>query len=341
MQSSRLNNPVSRRTVLAAAGASALAWSAHADERAVVGHVVREDPALDALVEAGAPVEKLRDGFVWAEGPVWIGGAYGYLLASDARGNAIRRWSGKEGGSDWLAPSGWQGAPDPALSEPGTNGLCLGRGGIVCADSGSRGVALIDLKTKAKTVLCSHFEGKRFNSPNDVVVGPDGAAYFTDPPYGLKDRMNSPLREMDYSGVFRVGPDNVVSVIDRTLSPNGIGLSPDGRTLYVTNKSQWLAISLDAQGRPTDKRALITADAAMVGGDGMRVDSAGNLWVSSLIGICIYSPQGKRLGVIQADQTQSNCEFGADGYLYITSHSRLLRVKVKARKLVWPVRSKA
>jgi gluconolactonase len=317
--------------------ASSLAASARADDWPVVGTVERLDPALDALVEADTPVHKLMEGYNWAEGPVWVGGPEGYLLSSDARGNAIRRWNASDGGSDWLRPSGWQGAPDPGLGEPGTNGLCLGRGGIVCADSGSRGVAVLDLKTKQKTVLCSHFEGKRFNSPNDVVLGPDGAIYFTDPPYGLKDRAASPLREMDYMGVFRIGTDNTVTVIDRTLAPNGIGLSPDGRTLYATDRDKWLAITLDEKGRPTDKRVLITASEAMRGGDGMRVDSTGHLWCSSKVGICIFSPEGKHLGIIHADDTESNCDFGADGYLYITSHTRLLRVKVKARKLLWPV----
>ena len=328
---------LSRRAVLAGVAAGAFASGAHAADRPIVGHVQRLDPALDALVEADAPVEKLMDGYSWAEGPVWVGGPEGFLLSSDVRANVIFRWSERDGGSQWLRPSGFAGGTDPGLVEPGTNGLCLGRGGIVCADSGSRSVAVIDLKTKKKTVLCTHFEGKRFNSPNDVVLGPDGSIYFTDPPYGLTGRTASPLREMDYMGVFRIAPDNTVTVIDRTLDPNGIGLSPDGRTLYVTNRDQWLAIALDSNGRPTDKRVFFTATPAMRGGDGMRVDSAGNLWCSSKVGICIFSPEGKHLGVIQADDTQSNCDFAANGHLYITSHSRLLRVKVKSRKLLWPI----
>jgi gluconolactonase len=328
----------SRRAMLAGLAVAGLATkSARAADRAVVGHVERLDPALDALIDADAPVEKLMDGYSWAEGPVWVGGPDGYLLSSDVRGNVIRRWSEADGGSDWLRPGGFAGGTDPGLAEPGTNGLCLGRGGIVCADSGSRGVSVIDLKTKQKTMLCTHFEGKRFNSPNDVVLGPDGAIYFTDPPYGLTGRTASPLREMDYMGVFRIGTDNTVTAIDLTLDPNGIGLSPDGQTLYVTDKDKWLAITLDPRGRPTDKRVLVTASPAMRGGDGMRVDSAGNLWCSSKIGICIFAPDGKMLGVIHADDTESNCDFGADGHLYITSRSRLLRVKVKSRKLLWPV----
>ena len=321
----------SRRAIMAGAAASALAAaSAHAADRPIVGHVQRLDPALDALVQADAPVEKLMDGYSWAEGPVWVGGPDGYLLSSDVRANIIYRWSEQDGGSQWLKPSGFSGGTDPGLVEPGTNGLCLGRGGIVCADSGSRGVSVIDLKTKKKTMLCTHFEGKRFNSPNDVVLGPDGSIYFTDPPYGLTGRTASPLREMDYMGVFRIAPDNTVTVIDRTLDPNGIGLSPDGRTLYVTNKDQWLAITLDAQGRPTDKRVFFTATPAMRGGDGMRVDSAGNLWCSSKIGICIFSPEGKHLGTIRAPEQATNVGFGdADKKtLYIAARTGIYKIRV-------------
>ena len=331
----------SRRAVLAGTAASAFAVNARAADRPIVGHVQRLDPALDALVEPDAPVEQVMDGYSWGEGPVWIGGPDGYLLSSDVRANVIFRWSERDGGSEWLKPSGFAGGTDPGLGEPGTNGLCLGRGAVVCADSGSRAVAVIDLKTKTKTVLCNHFEGKRFNTPNDVVLGPDGSIYFTDPPFGLAGRAASPLREMDYMGVFRIAPDNTVTVIDRTLVPNGIGLSPDGRTLYVTNRGQWMAITLDANGRPTDKRVFITATPAMRGGDGMRVDSAGNLWCSTQIGICIFSPEGQHLGVIQVDDAETNCDFAADGHLYITSRNRLLRVKVKSRKLLWPIWRKA
>lgn len=326
----------SRRAVLAGA-ACAVTVSAFAAERPVVGHVERMDPALDALVEADAPVETLVDGYVGGEGPVWVGGADGYLLSTDAQANVLFRWSERDGGSQWLRPAGWVGPPDPALANPGISGMCLGRGGVVYADGGTRTVGVIDLKTRKKTVLSSHFEGKRFNSPNDVVLGPDGSIYFTDPPYGLTGFTGSPLREMDYAGVFRIAPDNTVTVVDSTLDPNGIAMGPDGRTLYVTDNDKWLAITLDAHGRPIDKRVFFKATAAMRREDGMRMDGAGNLWCSSLIGICIISPEGKLLGAIHANDSERNCEFGADGHLYITARTQLLRVKVKAKKLLWPV----
>ena len=106
------------------------------------------------------------------------------------------------------------------------------RGGLMVADQGNRAIAIIDLKTKQKTQLADRFEGKRFNSPNDMVLHPNGMIFFTDPPFGLNNVFNSPDRELDYTGVFRLNPDNTVTLIDKTLRPNGIGLSPDGSKLY-------------------------------------------------------------------------------------------------------------
>lgn len=328
---------LSRRGALAGLALSLPAARAFAAETAfpVVGKVERLDPALDALIDADAVVEKVLDGFVWSEGPVWVGGPNGHVLVSDVRANVIKSWSRAEGGADWLSPSGYAAGPTPGLVEPGTNGLFLGRGGLVVADSGNRGIARIDLKTKTKTMLCRDFEGKRFNSPNDLAVARDGAIYFTDPPYGLKGSWKSSDREMDYTGVFRLSTDNVVTLIDKTVSPNGVGVSPDGRTLYTTDRgSGWVAWTLDAQGRPTDRRQFVDREATKImGGDSLKVDSQGNVWASSRDGISIFNPQGQRLGVVRADDVISNCEIGADGHLYMSSNHRLVRVKVKAKKL--------
>lgn len=318
-------------------GTAALAGLARAQTagRPVVGEVRRLDPALDALIDADAKVEKIVDGVTWSEGPCWVGGADGYLLFSDVPGNVIHRWSDREGQSVWLSPSGYQGHADPAIfREPGTNGLILARGGLVAADCGNRAVALIDLETREKTFLCTHFEGKRFNSPNDLVLGPDGAIFFTDPPYGLTGVHDSPLRELPYTGVFRLAPDNSVSLIDDQVMPNGIGLSPDGRTLYATDRSGWVAWDLDDQGRPGPRRQHVGREASGIeGGDGLKIDSEGFIWASSRDGISIFQGD-RRIGIITSDDVISNCEIGADGWLYMSSNHAIVRVPVKARKLM-------
>ncbi|MBO9706812.1 MAG: SMP-30/gluconolactonase/LRE family protein [Caulobacter sp.] len=301
----------------------------------VVGKVERLDPALDALIDADAPVEQILDGFTWSEGPVWVGGKDGYLLVSDVPGNKIWRWSPSQGGQVWLAPSGYAGPETNSLREAGSNGLILARGGLVVGDSGNRCVSRIDLKTKKKTVLAASFEGKRLNSPNDLVLGRDGAIYFTDPPWGLKGDWASPYRQTDWSGVFRLAPDDSLTLIDKTIEPNGIGLSPDGRTLYATDrKSGWVAWDLDAKGAPTARRQFIDHDATgIAGGDGLKVDRQGNLWASSKDGISIFTPHGRRIGIIRADDVISNCVLADDGHLYMSSNHRVIRVRIKARRL--------
>jgi len=300
----------------------------------VVGKVERLDPALDALVDVDAPVEQVLDGFAWSEGPVWVGGADGHLLVSDVPANRIMRWSPARGGEVWLAPSGYAGPPTGSLREAGANGLILARGGLVVGDSGNRCVARIDLKTRKKTVLAASFEGRRLNSPNDLVLARDGAIYFTDPPWGLKGDWTSPYRQTDYAGVYRLAPDNSLTLIDRTIEPNGVGLSPDGRRLYATDRrSGWVAWELDAHGRPTARRPFADRATGVAGGDGLKVDRGGHLWASSQDGISIFTPAGQRIGIIRADDVISNCELAADGHLYMSSNHRVLRVKVKARKL--------
>lgn len=304
---------------------------------APTAHVEQLDPSLDALIDANAPVEVIMDGYQWAEGPVWIGGADGHLLASDPPQNVIYQWSPKSGGRVWLRPSGYQGPPTPRLREAGSNGLFLGRGGLLVADSGNRCITQIDLDTKTRSVIVDRFEGKRLNSPNDLCVSPvDGSIYFTDPAYGLAGTEKSPDRELDFTGVFRVAPDNSITLIGKYSAPNGIGISPDGRRLYHTDRNQgWVVHELDAQGRSLSSRPFIDCAAQgfkSTSGDGFKVDSMGNIWLSG-DGISIVNPQGKRIGVIRISGPAANCELGADGHLYIAANKHLMRVKVKARKL--------
>lgn len=326
-------NPPSRRDVLWSAGAlAALPLAFEEDAYPTVGGVERLDPALDAVIEPGAQVEKIFDGLIWSEGPVWVGGADGYLLISDVVGNVIYRWSPSEGRSVWRKPAGLESGDASGFRESGTNGLLLARGGLVAADCGNRAVARIDLVSREKTLLCTHYQGKRFNSPNDLVLARDGSIYFTDPPYGLAGVHESPLREMDYTGVFRLAPDNSVSLIDASVMPNGIGLSPDGRTLYATDRSGWVSWSLGADNLPGPRQTYIDRSSGVQGGDGFKFDTEGRLWASSRDGISIFQDR-QRIGIIRSDDVISNCELAADGHLYMSSNHAVVRLKVKASKL--------
>jgi gluconolactonase len=310
-----------------------------AASHASIGTLTALAPAFHDIVAADARIEKIAEGFTWSEGPAWIKDG-GYLLFTDVPENTLYRWSQAEGLSVFLKPSGLANPDAGTVREAGANGLIAEPGGtLLLADSGSRLVARMDLKTRKKTTLASTFEGHRFNSPNDLARHSNGAVFFTDPPYGLVGLDDSPLKEMRTNGVYRIDAGGQVRLIDEDLSfPNGIALSPDERTLYVSNSDParpvWMAYSLDAQGQVTGKRVFGDASDLMGEGiaglpDGMAVSQQGYLFASAPGGVLVMDSAGRRLGRIRTGAAVSNCAFGDDGKtLYMTSHTRLARVRV-------------
>jgi gluconolactonase len=211
---------------------------------------------------------------------------------------------------------------------------------MIFCDTGNRTLARLDLDTGARTNLATHFQGKRFNSPNDLALARAGAIYFTDPPFGLAGMADSPLRELAFAGVFLRTPAGDLHLIDDTLPfPNGVALSADERTLYVTNCTPTAAIvrvyTLDAAGLPTglstffDCTAMISADAPGWP-DGLKLDAAGRLFACGPGGVLVLSPQGELLGRIRAGRAIANCGFGEDGRsLFLTAHDRLARIRLR------------
>ena len=323
--------------VLAASGC---AGNPDAVQSSVPQRLVTYEASFNDRVPATAQVETIAQSFTWSEGPAWVGDADGYLLFTDVPENTLYRWSERDGLGTLLKPSGYDGPPDDRLREAGANGsFTEPEGTVLLADSGSRLLARIDPASRRKTTLIARHEGKRFNSPNDVVRRGDGRIFFTDPPYGLKGLHDSPARELPYSGVYRLDTDGTVHLLDRELRfPNGIGLSPDGRTLYVANSDPehpvWMAYSLDAQGNVTAKRTFADASDLMGPGvaglpDGLCVTRDGDVFASAPGGVVVFQADGKRLGRIETGSAVSNCAFGDDGRtLYLTAHQRVLRLRV-------------
>ncbi|MBJ7320270.1 MAG: SMP-30/gluconolactonase/LRE family protein [Brevundimonas sp.] len=304
----------------------------------MVGLLIIVAIALDRLIAPDARLETLASGFTWSEGPVWIADG-GYLLFSDVPENRIHRWSERDGVSVFMEPSGYDGPDASVFREPGSNGLIAGpRGSILMADHGARAIARVDLATRAKTLLATRYGDARFSSPNDLVQASNGAIFFTDPPYGLKDMDRSPLKETAYNGVYRLDPDGVVTLLDDSLSfPNGIGLSPDQRTLYVAvsdpERPLLLAYDLSRTG-PAMKPRVLMDFSDQVGPsnpglpDGMAVDRAGHLFATGPGGVHVLTPEGRSLGRIDTGGAAANCTFGEDGRsLFITAGDRLLRLR--------------
>ncbi len=303
--------------------------------------IERFDPALDALIAPDATIELLADGFDWTEGPVWHK-AGGYLLFSDIPRNAIHKWKEGLGVSIYMRPAGYSG-PKPFGRELGSNGLTFdAHGELVMADHGNRQVSRVDSVKFTKTSLADRYNGKRLNSPNDVVFSRAGDLFFTDPPYGLWKLNADTAKELDFNGVYRLSTAGVLTLLTRELTfPNGIALSPDERTLYVAvsdpERPIWMAYALQADGTLARGRVFFDGSALAKAGrqglpDGMKVDAAGNVFASGPGGILVFSPHGKHLGTIATGALTANCAFGDDGStLYMTANHTLLRVRLRTK----------
>ncbi len=303
-----------------------------------LGTIERLDPALDALLPRDAVIEKLAEGFDWSEGPVWMPG--GYLLFSDVPMNTIFRWTERGGVSIFFQPSGYSGTT-PRGGEPGSNGLTHDKQGrLIACQHGDRRVARLE---KGKwTSIADRYEGKRFNSPNDVVVRSSGDLYFTDPPYGLVKNIDDPAKEISFQGVYRASRrDGKVTLLTSEVTrPNGIAFSPDERILYVASsdpkKAIWLAFPVKEDGTLGTSRVLldVTSSVGSKKGlpDGLKVDQRGNLWATGPGGVLIIAPDGRHLGTLATGEATANCAWGNDGStLYITADMYLCRVRTKVK----------
>jgi len=308
---------------------------------AYVGSIERLDPALDSLIAADSKIEQLADGFEWSEGPVWRARGR-YLLFSDVPKNTIYKWQDGAGLSVFLRPAGYTGINPPGR-ELGSNGLTFdANDSLVMADHGNRQVARLNEAKFTKTTLVDRYEGKRLNSPNDLVYRSNGDLYFTDPPYGLNGLNADSAKELKHNGVYRLTPAGQLTLLTSELTfPNGIAFSPDEKTLYVANsdaaRAIWMAYPVRADGTLGAGRVLFDATSLAAAGkkglpDGMKVDRAGNLFAGGPGGVLIITAEGKHLGTIATGQPTANCAFGDDGStLYMTANDRLLRVRLKTK----------
>ena len=301
-----------------------------------VGNIVRLDPALDALIPPTSNIEKIATGFKFTEGPLWRSEA-GVLWFSDVVGNVVRQWSPDGKVTEILRPGGAD-HPDyaPDGSFIGPNGMVAGKDGVVLlCQHGNRRIVQISPDRKV-TVLLDRWNGKRFNSPNDIVYASDGALYITDPPYGLVKQDQDPTKEIKFNGVFRFAKGKVTPVIRDLSRPNGIAFSPDGKYLYISNSDEqkrlWMRYEVQANGSVKNGKVFfeIPPDTEKGVPDGMKVDSLGNLYCAGPNGIWIFSPEGKHLGTIKPGETPANCNWGDADHktLYITATTSVYRIKL-------------
>ncbi len=302
--------------------------------REVNVEVIRIDPALDAIVPPNPKIYKLAEGFQFTEGPVWV--REGYLLFSDPNNNTIYKYTPDGGLSVFREKSGYDGADIAQYGQPGSNGLALDREGrLTINEHGNRRITRLE-KDGSLTVLADRYEGKRLNSPNDLVYKSDGALYFTDPPFGLPRFYDDPRKELPYSGVFRLADGKLQLVSTDLAGPNGLAFSPDEKYLYVTNwdpkKKVVMRYEVNPDGTLSNKTVFfdMTGSPGEEALDGMKIDQQGNLYVSGPGGLWVISPAGKHLGTIKGPKLPANMAWGdADGRtLYMTARTGLYRIRL-------------
>jgi gluconolactonase len=301
---------------------------------AVEMRVDRADAGLDAIVPADARLEQVADGFEFIEGPVWM--PEGYLLFSDPNRNTIYRYTPGEGVGVYRTKSGYTGPDIHRYHQPGSNGLTLDANGRLTIDEhGNRRVTRVE-PNGLLTVLADRYDGKRLNSPNDLVYRSDGTLYFTDPPFGLPDVFEDHSKELPFSGVFCVKDGQVTLVIRDLAGPNGLAFSPDERYLYVDNwdPAKKVVMRYEVQSDGSVRNGSVFFDMTRAPGeealDGLKVDERGNLYVSGPGGLWILSPDGRHLGTLRMPELPANFAWGdEDGRtLYLAARTGLYRLRL-------------
>ncbi len=304
-----------------------------------IGNTDVYNEKLNSLIAKETKIEVIATGLKWAEGPVWVKDG-GYLLFSDAPQNTIFKWDAKGGMQPFLKPSGYTGMGQYS-DEPGSNGLIINtEGNLVACEHGDRRISELPLNGKSgKITLAGAWQGKRFSSPNDICQSTSGIYYFTDPPYGLPGReSDTENREIKENGVYSIDTKGIVRQIISNLNrPNGVALSPDEKVLYVAQSDgqnpQIMQYTVKEDG--TVGSASVFFDFSKyekqlgkTGADGIKLDAQGNMYAAAAQGIVVISAKGELLGRLHTGIPTSNCAFG-DGYLYITAHHYICRVKLK------------
>ena len=304
-----------------------------------VGSVKGLDPALDRIVAPGAVIEKVLDNLQFAEGPVWVRNG-GYLLFSDIPANAIMKWTPGGAASVFRTPVFTREFPKGI--QIGSNGLTLDRQGrLIACEHGNRRVSRTE-KDGAITTLADRYDGKRFNSPNDVVCKRNGDIYFTDPNSVARNNPPDPhgdfRQELDFNGVYRVTTAGKLELMTKDVPyPNGLAFSPDEKKLYIANTRPgkfWMVYDVESDGKLANGKKFLDVNSEPGDGvpDGMKIDQGGNLYATGPGGVLIISPQGKHLGTIQLPEVPANCAWGDDGRtLYMTARTGLYRIRLKAR----------
>lgn len=324
-------------------------WKFISDEQPVPNPKIEiYNSSIESIIDVSSEIEVLADSISLPEGPVWDSNSKS-LLFVDVMGNKLYKWNETDGASEYISPSGNTGyAPNVDFGLLGANGLVINSdGNIVVCQHGDRRVALIENSPSTNpnfVTVVDNFEGKKFNSPNDLVYASDGSFYFTDPAFGFFNLqtfqfVEDEVKKLDFNGVYNFNPnDNKLSLVTKEIDlPNGIGLSPDNNTLYV-NKMGLLdgnprIISINLE---TNESSILFDGKELSENyegnfDGMTVHSSGNIFTSGPGGLLVISPEGDLIAKIDFGHL-TNATFDDDeSYLYVTgfvNNPKVYRIKL-------------
>ncbi len=301
------------------------------------------DETANDIIDSKAEIAVLASGFEWTEGPLYIENG-DYLLFSDIPNNKVYKLDAQNDTITYLNPSGFSGESFSG-EEPGSNGLLLSpEGDLVLMQHGNRQVAKMNAPISNPqenyTALVDHYEGSRFNSPNDGCYDSMGNLYFTDPPYGLPGQMKDPEKELGFQGVYCLLTSGELLLVDKLSRPNGIGLSPDNKTLYVAvsdpQGAVWQKYTLKSPGVVATKELMFDAT-HLIGKenedglpDGLKVNAHGIIFATGPGGVWVFNPGGKVIARIRTGQKTANCAFGKDEKrLFMTADDYVLAVDLK------------
>ena len=297
------------------------------------------DESVLSIINKNAKIEILADTFIVAEGPLWDT-SQNRLIFTDVRQNKIFTWDENNGVREYISPSGSTGyAPSFSNCGIGANGLAFDENGnIILCQHGDRRLAFtqnISSKDPKFTTVIDNYEGKRFNSPNDLAISKNGDIYFTDPPYGFKN-FSDKYREINFNGVYKYSKDGEVFLISSNMSrPNGIALSLDEKYIYVNNSdprndSKILRFKTSNFDEKLFFDGTELSKKYQGGFDGLKVHSSGNIFTTGPNGGLIISPNGKLLAMINYGKKITNCNFdNKEEYLYVTGFDDISRIKLK------------
>lgn len=309
------------------------------EEKETIGSIERIDPAIDDLIDNNASIEILSEGYEWTEGPVWVA-SHKMLLFSDIPNNVVHKWTEEKGAAVYLKPAGYTGKTPSNSGEEGSNGLALDNNGkLVLCQHGDRRIAALEAPLDAPqatfTTLADGYDGKKFNSPNDLAIRKNGDYFFTDPPYGMP---KNTAQEIPFQGVYKLSGGTVTLLVDSLTRPNGIAFTPDEKTLIIANsdrnKAMWYAYDLDENDVLTNARifhdATEAAKSESGSPDGLKIDKQGNVFATGPGGVWIFNQDGKLLGKLKIPAATANCAFSEDQKtLYLTADNYLLRLKMR------------